>query len=167
MSWLFSQALVAEYSAGICLDGEPFAPLNTTSTQPQSSQTVRTTDYLMHSQYGTTSEPLTERHGEAVLMSYLAASHVKPTHQRQQVATRLTTSGRKCGEWWQMSLPGTYLPRTSSAVQLTGPQTNLSRWASLSDASRYRRATWVQTTFGPDIGYLHTPTVTANFCEVS
>ena len=33
MSWLFSQALVAEYSAGTCLAGELSAPSNGSPTQ--------------------------------------------------------------------------------------------------------------------------------------
>jgi hypothetical protein len=32
MSWLFSQALVEEYSAGTCLDGEQSAQLNVMPT---------------------------------------------------------------------------------------------------------------------------------------
>ncbi len=41
MSWLFSQALVAEYSAANCSDGEPSAQLNVMPTQQQQSLSYR------------------------------------------------------------------------------------------------------------------------------
>jgi len=34
----------------------------------------------------------------------------------------------------------------------------------LPEALRRERLTWVRTTFGGDIGYLHTPTTKANYC---
>ncbi len=167
MSWLFSQALVAAFLPENCSDGEPSALLSTTPTPQQSLSADKTTDRLTHSQYGATSEPLTAQCGEALLISYLAAFPVRRTHLPRRGATRQMTYGRKCGEWWQMSLPGTSLPRMSSAAPLTAQPTTLSRWATAFAASRYQRETWVLTTFGPDIGFLHTPTVTANFCAPS
>ena len=71
MSWLFSQALVVEYSAASCSAGEPCAPLNLMPTAQPFLRRGRTTDASTLSQSGPTCAPLTETGGEELLMSYL------------------------------------------------------------------------------------------------
>jgi hypothetical protein len=73
MSWLYSQALVAEFSADDCSAGEPSAQLNETAMPLRSWLRAKTTAAFTLSQSGTTFAPLTESRGEAVLMSFLAA----------------------------------------------------------------------------------------------
>lgn len=86
---------------------------------------------------------------------------------RLEARTRRTISGRKCGESWQMSLPGTYLPRTSSDARSTAQPTTLKRWVTKPARLPYPRQTWVRTTFGGATGFLHTPTATANYSSPS
>ncbi len=167
MSWLYSQALVAAFLEGTSSDGAPSAPSSGRPTPQAYSSSDRTTDFSRLSRFGMTFAPLTDSLGADVLTWFLEGSPVRPIPPRLRAATLLTTSGRKCSGWWQMSLPGTSLPRTSSAERSTAPQTTSSRWATRSSAFHSPRRTWVQTTFGPDIGYLHTPTCTANYSAPS
>jgi len=73
MSWLFSQALVAAYSAGTSSDGAPSAPSNTTPTPQAYWSRDKTTDAWRRFPSGMTSAPLTADRGEALLTSFLAA----------------------------------------------------------------------------------------------
>lgn len=74
MSWLFSPALVAEYLAASCSDGEQCAPLNGSPMQPAYCWPDKTTARLRLSRYGMTCKPLTEDLGAAVLTWFLAGS---------------------------------------------------------------------------------------------
>ena len=167
MSWLFSRALVAAYLQGSCSGIELSVQLSETAMPLGYSFGGKTTASLRPSQCGTTFAPLMASRGEGLLTSFLAAFPVKPTARLRLAETRQMISGRKCGESWQMSLPGTYLPRTSIGAQSTQRRTTSRRWVTKSDALPYQRRTWVLTTFGSDSGYLHTPTATANYCAPS
>ena len=82
MSWLFSQALVEEYSEGISLDGAQSAQSSGKPTQQAYCAPDKMTAFSRLSRFGMTYKPLTATHGEALLMSYLAAFHAK-TSQAQ------------------------------------------------------------------------------------
>jgi hypothetical protein len=97
------------------------------------------------------------------LTSWLEAFPVRPTAAHLEDDLWRKTSGRKCSGSWQMSLPGTSLPRTSRARPSTQQPTTSKRWLTPSAAWRFPRQTWVVTTFGSGIGFLHTPTHTANY----
>lgn len=77
MSWLFSQALVAEYSAANCLAGEPSAPLSVMPTPHKFWRNDKTMEPSKLSQFGLTCAVLTEDHGEELLTSFLAASRAR------------------------------------------------------------------------------------------
>ena len=77
MSWLFSQALVEEYSEGISLDGAQSAQSSGKPTQQAYCAPDKMTAFSRLSQFGMTYKPLTESHGQALLMSYLAAFPAK------------------------------------------------------------------------------------------
>ena len=81
MSWLFSRALVAEYLADICSDGEPSAPSSGNPIQQAYLSHGKTTDFSRISRFGMTFKPLTDAHGEALLTSYLAASLARTSVQ--------------------------------------------------------------------------------------
>jgi len=81
MSWLFSQALVAEYSADTSLAGELSAPSSGNPTQQAFLSHGKTTGFSRLSRFGMTCKPLTEYRGEALLMSYLAASRARTSAQ--------------------------------------------------------------------------------------
>lgn len=73
MSWLFSQALVEEYSAATCSDGEPCAQLNVMPTPHKFWHKDKTIEPSDLSRFGLTSRVLTEGRGAELLTSYRAA----------------------------------------------------------------------------------------------
>ena len=89
MSWLFSQALVEEYSAENCLDGVPSAQLNVMPTPQAFLHNGKTMESLSPSPFGLTLQLLTEDHGEALLMWFLGVSPapIFPQLERGQEST--------------------------------------------------------------------------------
>jgi len=102
MSWLFSQALVEEYSVDTSLDGEPSAPLSGNPTQQAYCAPDKMTAFSRLSRFGMTYKPLTASRGEELLTLYLAGFHVK-TSQPQGGGLELTESAAGCGEKWRAS----------------------------------------------------------------
>ena len=102
MSWLFSQALVAEYSAENCLDGEPSAPSSGSPTQLAYLSHGKTTAFSRLSRFGMTCKPLTDAHGEALLMSYLAGFRAR-TSAPQGGVKALKDHAAACGSTWPAS----------------------------------------------------------------
>ena len=103
MSWLFSQALVAEYSAASCSGGEPFAPLSVMPTQHKFWHRGKTMDALSLSRFGLTCAVLTEDLGRELLTWFLAASRAR-TSAAPGKAKDSTASGRDSGAKWPGSL---------------------------------------------------------------
>lgn len=168
MSWLFSRALVEACLPPSRLDSAPSALLslmNTADAFLYNAKTMATCS--LGFRYGMTFAPLTQSHGAATLISSLEAFLAKHLAKQQQATTPQMIFGRRCAGSWQMSLPGTSLPKTSAKLPLTKRQMTLSRWVIKPKQFPLVRQTWVQTTFGPGIGYLHTPTTKANYCAAS
>ena len=82
MSWLFSQALVEEYSEGISLDGEQSAQSSGKPTQQAYCAPDKMTAFSRLSRFGMTCKPLTASRGEELLTLYRAGFHAK-TYQPQ------------------------------------------------------------------------------------
>ena len=99
MSWLFSQALVAEYLADICSDGEPFAPSSGNPTQRAYCAPDRMTAFSRLSRFGMTYKPLTEDRGAELLTSYLADFRAR-TSAPQGGGRASTESAAACGATW-------------------------------------------------------------------
>ena len=112
MSWLFSRALVEEYSAANCLDGEQSAPLNGSLIPQAYCAPDKMTAFSRLSRFGMTFKPLTADRGQELLMSYLEGFHAK-TSAQQEKAQALTESAAECGEKWHGSFTK-YSPATSS-----------------------------------------------------
>lgn len=167
MSFHFSPALVAGYLQEDCWGGEPSARLNSTSTGGLLSKGVSLMARFLPSRSGPISEPSTASPGADALMWYLAGFPVKPIPPQLEAATRQMISGRKCGESWQRSLPGTYLRRTFQEKRSTPRPMTSKRWVTKPAAFAFPRLTWVRTTFGPGIGCVHTPTTKANYAAAS
>ena len=167
MSWLFSRVLVEAYSAATSSDGAPSAPSSGSPMQQAYLPPDRMTAFSRPSRFGMTFGPLTDDLGAELLTWFLEGFPAKPTAARLEDKTWRMISGRKCDASWQMSLPGTYLPRTSIDERLIGRPTNSRRWVTPPVAFLSPRRTWVLTTYGTDVGYLHTPTTIANFCAPS
>ena len=100
MSWLFSQALVAEYLGENFLDGEPSAPSNGNRTQQAYCAPDKMTAFSRLSRFGMTYKPLTANLGEELLMLYLEAFPAK-TSVQQEKATDLTENDQACGNTWR------------------------------------------------------------------
>lgn len=77
MSWLFSRALVAASSAGICSVGEPSAPLSVMPTPHKFWRNDRTMEPSDLSRFGLTCAVLTDDRGEELLTSFLAGFPAK------------------------------------------------------------------------------------------
>ena len=167
MSWLFSRALVEGYSQGISSAGKRFALSSEMSSQQAFWCNGKTIEPFLRSRYGMTFSRLTDRCGEELLTWYRAGFHAKPIRPQLRERMLQTISGRKCDGSWQMSLPGTYLPKTSHEKPSTRQRTTWSRWDTKPAALSFPRQTWVLTTFGHGVGYLHTPTTRANYCAPS
>ena len=100
MSWLFSRALVEEYSEASCSDGEQSAPSNTTPTPQAFLSRDKTTDAWSRFPSGMTCEPLTESRGEA-LLTWFRAGFLAPTSAYAAEARALTGSIPVYGGTWR------------------------------------------------------------------
>ena len=77
MSWLFSQALVAEYSAASCSDGARSALSSGSPTPRAFLPPDRMTAFSRPSRFGMTFGPLTGTLGAELLTWFLEASRAK------------------------------------------------------------------------------------------
>jgi hypothetical protein len=100
MSWLFSQALVEEFSEAICLDGEQSVPLNGNSTPQAYCAPDKMTGFSRLSPFGMTYKPLTENRGEELLTLYREVFLAKICQQREQ-EQELTGQNQECGNTWR------------------------------------------------------------------
>jgi hypothetical protein len=103
MSWLFSQALVAEYSQATCWAGAPSSQLNVMPTQHKFWRNDKTMEPCDLSRFGLTCAVLTDDHGEAVLTWCLEASRAR-TSALPAKAQALTENAAECGPTWRGSL---------------------------------------------------------------
>ncbi len=97
MSWLFSQALVEEYSAGECSDGEPSAQLNVMPTAHPFWRRGKTMDASDLSRSGLTCAALTADRGEELLTLFREDSRVR-TLVQQEKELELRERGPACGK---------------------------------------------------------------------
>ena len=163
MSWLFSQALVAEYSAGSSWAGEPCAQLNVKPTQHKFWRNDRTMEPLNLSQFGATCAVLTDDHGEELLTSFLAASRAKTSVQPEK-AQELTAQGQDSGvRWRELSVRydrDTCSWRTHRSLwdeDLSACSLTLPTWGLMRNGVLLERLTWEHLTPGKDVGLWPTP----------
>lgn len=167
MSWLFSRALVEEYSPGTFSDGEPCAQLSVMPTPHKFWRNDKMMEFSDLSRFGLTCAVLTESHGEELLMSFLVGFHVKHLAGRQEEGSQQETCGLKCsGSSGKLSRILSLL-KTYQKSQSNRPLKISSKLVIQSAPSICQRKTWVLTTFGKDFGYLHTPTTKANYSAAS
>jgi hypothetical protein len=103
MSWLFSQALVAEYSRATCWDGAPSAPLSVMPTQHKFWRNDKTLEPCDLSRFGLTCAALTEDRGADLLTWFLADSRAR-TSAWPAREPALKASAAACGPTWRGSL---------------------------------------------------------------
>ena len=163
MSWHYSQALVAEYSAANCSDGEPSAQSSASLTPLLYCAPDRMTAFSRLSRFGMTCAPLTASLGADLLTWYLAASLAK-TSAQQEVAQGLTEHDPGFGEKWQ-ELSVRYDPASSSwkthrslwDEDLPGCSLTLPTWGLMLNGVLWERRTWEHLTTGKDAGLWPTP----------
>ncbi len=163
MSWLFSQALVAEYSAGSSWAGEPCAQLNVKPTLHKFWRNDRMMEASNLSQFGATCAVLTDAHGEALLTLYQVAFRAR-TSAPQEVAPGLTEHAPGFGEKWQ-ELSVRYDPASSSwrthrslwDEDLPACSLTLPTWGLMLNGALWERRTWEHLTTGNDAGLWPTP----------
>jgi hypothetical protein len=98
MSWLCSQALVAEYSEATCWDGAPSAPLSVMPTPHKFWRNDKMMDVSRLSQFGLTCAVLTEDRGEDLLTwfraDFLARTSARPAQEKGLTASAPASGGR-------------------------------------------------------------------------
>jgi len=163
MSWLFSQALVEEYSAANYSDGEQFVPLNGSHTQQAYCAPDKMTVFSRLSRFGMTYKPLSDIPGEELSMSSVVAFHVR-TLVQQEKAQELMENEAECGERWHGLLarfdPNSHLWRTvqcSLVEDLNESLQTLPQWGMTVGGELYLLPTLVQTTNENESGLWLTP----------
>lgn len=104
MSWLFSQALVAEYSDRISWGGTQSAQLNVMPTQHKFWRNDKTMEFSRLSQFGLTLQLLTENHGKELLMLYLADFHAKTSVQPEKELELMVLDQGYGQKWHELSV---------------------------------------------------------------
>ncbi|MNU97729.1 hypothetical protein D3C71_878160 [compost metagenome] len=102
MSWLFSQALVAEYLEVTSLAGAPSAPLSVMPTPHKFWRNDKTMEPSQLSRFGLTCAVLTEDHGAALLTWFLEDSRAR-TYQLPGLVQESTERGLGSGVKWRES----------------------------------------------------------------
>lgn len=147
MSWLFSRALVEEYSEGICSDGEQSAPSSGNHIQQVYCAPDKMTAFSRRSLSGMTFKPLTEDRGEELLTSFLADFPVKtsPAPEREQASQE---SDLPCGHTWrELCLscdPDTSMLKTVRCLweeDLEPSSVTLPKWGMMQDGGLWERTT--------------------------
>ena len=100
MSWLYSRALVEEYSAAICLDGELSAQSSGSHMQLAYLSQDKMTAFSRLSRFGMTFKVFEESRGEELLTLYRAAFPVL-TSVLPEEAQGLMESNPQCGTTWR------------------------------------------------------------------
>jgi hypothetical protein len=171
MSWLFSRALVEEYSAANCLDGEQFAPLSGNPTPQAYCAPDKMTAFFRLSRFGMMFKPLTADRGQELLTLYLEGFRAK-TSAQQGKAQALTESAAECGEKWHGSFtkysPDTSLWKTHQCSLLgdldefseTWPQ-----WGLMRGGECWEQQTLVRPISETESGLWPTPTASMMPCE--
>lgn len=168
MSWLFSQALVEEYSAGTSLAGQPSAQLNVMPTPHRFWRNDKTMDASRLSQFGLTLRLLTDAHGEELLTSFLAASRVRTLAQLGRApASKVSAaaSGRNSSGLLARFDPNACTWRTAQ-YSLLGDSEPFSetwpRWGSMRNGASYLLPTPALRICESASGLWPTPTVCGN-----
>ena len=160
MSWLFSQALVEEYSVDTSSDGEQSAPLSGNPTQQAYCVPDKMTGFSRLSRFGITFKPMTESRGEELLTLYLAGFLVKTSAQLEK-EQELTESAAGCGEKWRASFtkynPNSRSWKTHQCSLLGDLELFLEtwpQWGLMRNGECWEQQTLAQTTSATESGSL-------------
>jgi hypothetical protein len=169
MSWLFSQALVEEYSEASSLDGAQSAQSNGKPIQQAYCAPDKMTAFSKLSRFGMTYKPLTATHGEALLMSYLAAFHAK-TSQSRGGGLALMAKDQECGEKWHGWLakfdPVTSLWKIAQCSLIEDSTECLEtfpKWGLMRNGELWEQTSLAHPIEEKEFGYLPTPTASDQY----
>ena len=112
MSWLYSRALVAEYWADTCSDGEPCAPSSAIPPPLAYCAPDKMTAFSRLSRSGATFAPLTVAHGEALLTWYLAGFPVKTLAPQARARESVGTDPASGWKWRESSVKFDHVSRS-------------------------------------------------------
>ena len=169
MSWLFSQALVEEYSAATCSDGEPSAQLSVMPTPHKFWRNDKTMESSQLSRFGLTCAVLTEQDGEDVLTSFLEDFPVRTSASPDPVpgSTVLDRdSGGRCDASFAKYDPASSTwktPQLSLLEDLTAFSETWPRSGLMRSGECWEQTTVAPLTFESGSGYWATPTVNGNY----
>lgn len=104
MSWLFSRALVEEYSPATYSGGAQSAQLNVMPTQHKFSRNDKTMEHSQLSRFGLTYAALTADAGEALLTSFLGAFRAKTSPAPAQAPGLQVSALDSGGTWLELSV---------------------------------------------------------------
>jgi hypothetical protein len=169
MSFIFSRALVEEYSQASCSDTEQSAPSSGSLTPKPCLWHDKTMEVSRLSRFGMTCVLLEGSRGEELLTSFVAAFRAK-TSAPQAKALASTASAAECGEKWHGSL-AKYDPASSSwktaQHSLLGDSEEFletwPRWGLMRNGECWERPTLAHRTNGSGYGLWRTPS--ANVIE--
>lgn len=163
MSWLFSQALVAEYSAASSSGGAPSVPLSGTPLPLGYLPPARMKAHSRLSQFGMTFAPLTEDLGAALLTWFRAGFRARTSAQPGK-AKAWTESAAACGEKWPESLarldPSSSLWRTAQCSLFEDLELSLQtwpRWGLMRNGECWELPSLAPSIEGNESGLLPTP----------
>jgi len=163
MSWHFSQALVAEYSAASCLDGERFAPLNLTPTPQAYCSPDRMTVCSRLSRFGMTFAPLMEARGEELLTWFLAGFPARTSAQPEKALDSTESEAASGWKWRESSVKydrASRSWRTRQCSLLAGLDEfsgTWPKWGSMRDGECWELPTLAHRTNETGSGLLPTP----------
>jgi hypothetical protein len=145
MSWLFSQALVEEYSPANYSDGASSAQLSVMPTPHKFWRSDKMIESSDHSRFGLTSRVLTDGHGTELLMSYLEDSLAKISAGPEKVPEstgREADFGQKCGASFAKYNRGTSTWKTAQCSLFEDSGEFLEtwpRWGSMRNGASFLR----------------------------
>lgn len=169
MSWLFSRALVAEFSEATSSVGAPSAPLSVMPTQHKFWRNDKTMDASQLSRFGLTCAVLTDDLGEALLTWFRADSRVR-TYPLPGMAPALTASALGSGAKWHESSVKYDLDSSSWRTHhclwdeaLPWSSVTLPNWGMTRNGFVYQHPTAERPISATDSGLWPTPTVCGNY----
>ena len=164
MSWLFSQALVEEYSAANSLDGEPFVQLNVMPTQHKFWRNDKTMEFSKLSQFGLTCQVLTESRGAELLTWFLAGFHAKtlaPPAKGPGLKAKEAAYGQSSNASFARYDHGSHGWKTAQCLLLGGWESFLEtwpKWGLMQNGVCWEYPTLGLRTKEKEFGFLPTPT---------
>ena len=169
MSFIYSRALVEEFSQANCSGTDVSALLSSSPTHKPCLWHDKTTGLSPLSRFGMTCAPLTESHGAALLTWFVGDSRVR-TYQLPGMVPASMASAPVSGEKWPESSVR-YDPSTSSwkthlclwEEGLPWSSVTLPSWGMTRSGFVYQHPTAERPISGTDSGLWPTPTVCGNY----